>query len=426
MLLSDNPAYSPEALTGQKAAPLNIIGKVVWWGHTNRKRRNRDSRKPTTLEFILPHCERANQLEHTGRAGEGIRPQLDGLRALAMVGVLYVHYWNNAPITEHVRVTLFLVISGFLITHILMTAKARGGALVVRNFYLRRALRLFPALLVTFAVAWSLDADGFRASAGWHLLSSSNLYFASHETMKPWVVAHLWSLNLLEQFYLIWPLVILFLSEKALHVVIVLGIAGLAFVRANSAALGLDGWWMTFVFAFDPILMGALACVLYRHAPVREVLTAPMTLFLSMLVLASPLLIMQIPAWENFGHTTSYRFFAQPALAVLVMGAFQGYNGPLGWLLQSPPARFVAQISSGVYIYHMLAWYVVGEFYPAIYAKGPFTFVVMTAVTVGVATVSWYLIEAPIGRLKRYFPVRRAETDGAHTLSSAPARPSPL
>lgn len=361
-------------------------------------------------------------MAQTERTGEGIRPQLDGLRALAMLGVLYVHYWRNDPITEHVRVTLFLVISGFLITHILMAAKARGGALVVGNFYLRRALRLFPALLIAFAVAWSLDADGFRASAAWHLLPTSNLYFATHETMKPWVVAHLWSLNLLEQFYLLWPLAILYLSEKALHVVIVLGIATMAFVHANAAALGLDGWWMNFVFAFDPILMGALACVLYRHQPVRDVLTAPMTLSLSMLVLASPLLLLQFPAWQNFGHSVSYRFFAQPALAVLVMGAFQGYRGPVGWLLQCPPARFVAQISYGVYVYHMLAWYVVGEFYPQIYSKGPSTFILMTAVTISLAILSWYCIEAPIGRLKRFFPVRRSEPVGSQVLGSAIAK----
>jgi len=82
------------------------------------------------------------------------RPQIDGLRALAMIGVLYVHYWNKAPVTEYVRVTLFFVISGFLITHILMNAKARGGHILVRNFYIRRALRLFPALIVCFAAAW--------------------------------------------------------------------------------------------------------------------------------------------------------------------------------------------------------------------------------------------------------------------------------
>lgn len=346
----------------------------------------------------------ADQLEQIGQPGEGIRPQLDGLRALAMVGVLYVHYWNNEPITEHVRVTLFLVISGFLITHILMTAKARGGALVVRNFYLRRALRLFPALLITFAVAWSLDADDFRASAGWHLLPTSNLYFSVNQTTRPWVVGHLWSLNLLEQFYLIWPLVILFLSEKTLHVIVVLGIAALVFVRSNAAMLGVDGWWLFFVFSFDPILMGALAYLVQRHRPAREVLTGRFMIGLAMMVLVSPLL-----AWEGFGHSKSYHFYAQPALAVLVLGAYQGYIGPVGWLLQSPPARFLAQISYGVYVYHLLAWYAVVQVYPGMFVKGPLTFAVMTAITICLATVSWYAVEAPIGRLKRHFPVRRAD-----------------
>lgn len=344
-----------------------------------------------------------------GQSADGIRPQLDGLRAVAMTGVLYVHYWNTTPVTEHVRVTLFLVISGFLITHILITAKARGGVLMVRNFYLRRALRLFPALLITFVAAWILDADGFRSSAAWHLLPTSNLYFALHETMKPWVVAHLWSLNLLEQFYLAWPLVILFLSEKLLHVVVVLGIAVLVFARANAAALGLDGWWLNFVFAFDPIFMGALAYLVQRHLPTREVLTSWFVLILALVVLASPLLLASLPAWQEFGHSISYRFFAQPALAVLVLGAFQGFGGPAGWLLQSPPVRFVAQISYGVYVYHFMAWYIVGMVYPAIYHKGPLTFVVMSMVTICLATLSWYMIEAPIGRLKRYFPLRQED-----------------
>lgn len=310
---------------------------------------------------------------------------------------------------ENLRFTLFLVISGFLITHILVSAKASGGELVARNFYIRRALRLFPALLIVFVLAYILDADGFRDSAGWHLLPTSNIYLAMNETMKPWVVAHLWSLNLLEQFYLIWPLVILFQSEKVLQFVVVLGIAGLAFVRVNAEALGVDWWWLTFVFAFDPILVGALFYRLQRHKPVRDVLTAPFSLAFALFVIASPLLVSHVPAWQDFARSISYRFFAQPALAVLVLGAYHGYRGPVGWVLQSPPARFLAQISYGVYVYHMIAWYIAAEFYPAIFEKGPQTFLVMSAITTGVATVSWYLIEAPIGRMKRHFPVRRPQ-----------------
>ncbi len=330
-----------------------------------------------------------------------VRPQLDGLRALAMVGVLYVHFWNNTPVIEHVRVSLFFVISGFLITHILVSAKERGGTIVVRNFYVRRGLRLFPPLFVAFSFAWAIDADDFRASAMWHLLPTSNIYFALHETFKPWVVAHLWSLNVLEQFYLTWPLIILYLSQGALHVVVVLGIAALTFVRVYAETLGIGGWWIDMVFSFDPILMGALAYLVQCHLPARVVLTSRPILALSAVVLVSPLFL-----WPDFGHSVSYRFFAQAAVAVFVVGAFQGFGGPLGWVLQSPPARFLAKISYGVYVYHLLAWYAVVQFYPQMFDHSPLTFGVMTCVTVALATLSWYAIEAPVGRLKRFFPVR--------------------
>ena len=330
------------------------------------------------------------------------RPQIDGLRALAMLGVLYVHFWNDMPVTENVRVTLFLVISGFLITHILMNAKARGGHIVVRNFYVRRALRLFPALMVCFAVAWALNADGFRASAAWHFMPTSNIYFALTQDWHPWVVAHLWSLNVLEQFYVAWPLVILFLTEKTLHVVVVAGLAVLVFVHANATHLAIDRWWLVLVFAFDPILTGALAYLLQRHLPVRQVMTSPFAVALAVAMLALPLVL-----WDGFGHSDSYRFFAQPAVAILVVGAFQGYRGPIGWLLQSPPAQFLAMISFGVYVYHMMVWYVMAEAFPVLYTPGPLTFAVLGTTTIVVATVSWYAMEEPIGRLKNAFPVRR-------------------
>jgi peptidoglycan/LPS O-acetylase OafA/YrhL len=345
------------------------------------------------------------------------RPQIDGLRALAMIGVLYVHFWNKGPVTEYLRVTLFFVISGFLITHILMNAKARGGHIVVRNFYIRRALRLFPALMICFAAAWTLNADGFRDSAAWHFMPTSNIYFALSQEWHPWVVSHLWSLNVLEQFYLVWPLVILFLSEKTLHVVVVAGLAVLVFVHANATHLAIGGWWLVLVFAFDPILTGALAYLLQRHPPVRQVMTNPFAVGLAVAMLASPLVL-----WDGFGHSDSYRFFAQPAVAVLVVGAFQGYRGPIGWVLQSPPAQFLAMISFGVYVYHMMVWYVVAQAFPVFYTIGPLTFAVLGATTIVVATVSWYVMEEPIGRLKHAFPVRRT---GPDAVLVSPAEPVP-
>lgn len=329
------------------------------------------------------------------------RPQLDGLRALAMIGVLYVHFWDGAPVTEHVRVTLFLVVSGFLITHILITAKERGGNIVVRNFYIRRLLRLFPALIVCFAVAWVFDADGFRSSAIWHLLSVSNIYFAIHEQIKPWVVGHLWSLNLLEQFYLVWPLVILYFGVKTIYVLVLIGLSTLIFFHTNANEVGINGWWLFLLFSFDPILTGVFFYLLQRQKVVLEVMTSRLAIVVALAVLASPFFL-----WDAFGHSKSYRIFSQAALGIIVVGAFKGYRGPIGWLLQSPPAQFVATISYGVYVYHLMAWYLVVQFYPGLFAKGPLTFAVLSALTIAFATASWYLLEEPVSRLKKAFPVR--------------------
>ena len=326
------------------------------------------------------------------------RPQLDGLRTLAMIGVLYVHFWDGAPITEYVRVTLFLVISGFLITHVLMTAKARAGNIVIRNFYIRRVLRLYPALMICFAAAWIFDADGFRTSVFWHLFSATNIYFAIEKQFEPWVVAQLWSLNLLEQFYLLWPLVILFLSEKVLYVLVLIGLASLVFLHANADEIGVDGWWLSLLLSFDSILAGVLAYLLQRQKVVLDVITSRLSISLVLGILITPFLL-----WDGFGHSNSYRSFSQAALAILVVGAYKGYRGPIGWMLQSATAQFMAKISYGVYVYHLLLWYLVVQVYPALFTKGPQTFFVMTALTIVVATASWYMIEEPISKLKKNF-----------------------
>ena len=119
------------------------------------------------------------------------RAQIDGLRAIAMAGVLYVHFWNDHPVTEFLRVSLFFTVSGFLITHMLWKARAEGGALLPLNFYIRRALRLFPALAVLVAFGILFDIDGFRGRAFWHLFQLSNLSFPYYQDVRPFVTGHL-------------------------------------------------------------------------------------------------------------------------------------------------------------------------------------------------------------------------------------------
>lgn len=327
------------------------------------------------------------------------RPQVDGLRVIAMLGVLYVHLWNNHPLTEHVRVSLFFVVSGFLITHILERAKASGRPVHVLNFYIRRALRLFPALILMVSVAYVFNADNIRNSFWWHALQLSNIYFSINESFAPWVTAHLWSLNMLEQFYVVAPLTILLLPRAGSYLVLIGMLTISVFIRVNWSQFGISGWWPNLALSLDPIASGALAYLMSRNSEIAKVMRSRWALAISIAILVSPWYL-----WSGFGASESYRLMVQPALACIVVGAFHGYRGLLGSLLASGPARFLSKISYGVYIYHMMVWWLLAEMMPDLYKKGPVSFLVVSAATFIVATISWYAFEQPIARLKSRFP----------------------
>ncbi len=174
----------------------------------------------------------------------GYRPDVDGLRAVAVVSVLLFHAFPHAITGGYVGVDIFFVISGFLISSILIRETQEGRFSILR-FYIRRARRIFPALLVvlllTFLLAWFFFFPSEWRKLGAHTASGalfvSNFtlwlesgYFDSSSEFKP--LLHLWSLAVEEQYYLVWPMVIYFASrwgQKALTVAAVsIGVVSLA------------------------------------------------------------------------------------------------------------------------------------------------------------------------------------------------------
>ena len=153
-------------------------------------------------------------------------PQLDGIRGLAILLVMLFHFFwfpmaAGLPISANdswlrpillscwVGVDLFFVLSGFLITGILVDARARPG--YFKNFYARRVLRIFP-LYYLFLAAW-LALTGYQSLWLWSY--TANIHMAREGwTAVPSAVDHLWSLAIEEQYYLLWPVVIYFLKPK--------------------------------------------------------------------------------------------------------------------------------------------------------------------------------------------------------------------
>jgi peptidoglycan/LPS O-acetylase OafA/YrhL len=131
-------------------------------------------------------------------------PQLDSLRAIAVIGVMVHHFWPNGEVllgltTGFLGVQLFFVLSGFLITGILLRARdvvaagLQSTTSAIRQFYIRRLLRIFPLFYRMLAVAWIVGLPEVRDSLPWHLTYATNVYFVHIEDWHG-SVSHLWSL----------------------------------------------------------------------------------------------------------------------------------------------------------------------------------------------------------------------------------------
>src|SRR5882672_1783125 len=150
-------------------------------------------------------------------------PQLDGIRAIAVALVLMTHYthFRWTLIGSRTGVLLFFILSGFLITGILldikeaMTGSASQSAFALRQFYCRRFLRIFPLFYATLLVTYIAGFPDVRIYLGWHAAYLSNFLFFWKQSYLGYA-GHFWSLAVEEQFYLVWPAVILLAPKRML------------------------------------------------------------------------------------------------------------------------------------------------------------------------------------------------------------------
>jgi peptidoglycan/LPS O-acetylase OafA/YrhL len=347
------------------------------------------------------------------------RPQLDGLRALAVMAVLFQHTWRPDSPWGHLGVRLFFVLSGYLITGILAAAAPfpRGAALV--SFYARRALRLFPAYYAVLLVSIALIPE-VRATAPWHLGYATNLLFALTDQWRPWQASHFWSLAVEEQFYLVWAPLVLFTPARWLP-----GVAGALIVAAPAFRGAVRLWDPTQVdahvllpAALDAFGVGALLALAGARAAARRLAPALLLAIglggLLAFVLAEPL------GGESVAGFTLAETAALAPLAALVAAAARGDRTWLGRALESPPLRWLGRVSYGVYLYHVVLWWGLQQLAPGLGDPGPVPFLAVTAATLAVAALSSRVLERPFNRLKARFPYARAARTGP-TLAAAAA-----
>jgi peptidoglycan/LPS O-acetylase OafA/YrhL len=331
------------------------------------------------------------------------RPHLDALRAFAVIGVLISHLWG-VPVFGHLGVRLFFVLSGFLITDILLrmrenAAFPRDFRSAIRAFYARRTLRIWPAYYALLFSALILDIQNIRDVGIWHVLFGSNFLFSIRDDHVPWVTSPYWSLAIEEQFYLVWPAIVLLAKDSALPrlsaALVFVGFAYTAIVSADQ--YGLAAYYFP-PASFDALGMGAyLAVALFRTGAFPK----------WMLPLGAIALVPSIVIAAG-----GYRFWFTETLTTLPMAAaiilsVRGYGGVWGVVMGWKPLICMGKISFGIYLYHsfvLAGIFEVSSTLPILAQKGAVVFFVGTALTILVATASWFLIEAPANRLKRFFP----------------------
>jgi peptidoglycan/LPS O-acetylase OafA/YrhL len=343
-------------------------------------------------------------------------PQLDALRALAVFGVWIAHWdvgklsiLRSIPFGE-LGVQLFFVLSGYLITRILLhardTAHSRDAVwAAAKRFYVYRALRIFPIYYLTL-FASCVVIQHMREGFGWHLTYTSNVFFTIRGHLDL-AGAHFWTLSVEEQFYLLWPGLILTVPRRWLLWVIVASIASGVLWRASAVTVGYNGLG-TILLPFgcsDQLGFGALlAYSCWAGDPnmrKSRILNVGFLLgILLMVVLTALRVIMPATVW-----IVVMPFATALGFAWLIGRAAQGFGGLGGVILNSAPLLYLGKISYGLYIYHaFVSWVILrGAAYMTVELPESewIRFVIYAAVTIAVASLSWHVIESPIMNLRR-------------------------
>lgn len=322
-------------------------------------------------------------------------PQMDTLRAIAVFGPICAHSirvydfeymsWNvMLPWLEkysHGGVILFFVISGFLITGILMDTPD------IKRFYIRRFLRILPAYYL-LVLLYRPDAREF-----WWVIT----YTLNWVPFVPdQAIGHFWSLCVEEQFYLIWPWLVCFTPNKHRPWLFLGTIAfSLAYksvmVRLHQPDLALLGT----LGCMDQLSLGALTAWMLRNKPDSY----KKYLFSVLVIAALPFAFVQVK------HVIFWKFVIALVCVPIVGSSVFPYRGLLKRVFAFRPLQYMGRISYGLYLYHLPVFAV--DWMSARGRYGYWTcWLAYFICTLAVASLSWHLFEKPLNNLKRRFPYR--------------------
>jgi peptidoglycan/LPS O-acetylase OafA/YrhL len=367
----------------------------------------------------------------------GYVPALDGLRGVAVLLVIATHsvllFWpshfDDVVPGGFLGVDLFFVLSGFLITSLLLGEQSASGRVSFPGFYRRRALRLLPALAVllvahlVYTAVTGLPLGIELRSMAVISLYVSNWYVVSGHTLAPGL-QHMWSLSVEEQFYLVWPIVTVVVlgARRSLRFSVIFLSAAVLTAAAWRAVLA-HGHTVTEAGRLgirtdtraDALLLGALAAYLWTQGTVPRRWLAPAGCAAAAFLAAC---VLFVPPTNIFYDNGGYTLVAVAA-SIIVIGVADGSRAvtrSLGW----GPLRSMGRVSYGLYLWHLPVFFAVARYATSWWAPVQLAFALM--LTAAFTLASWKFVEVPcLQRKNRGRPRQLVGVAGSNATISTPS-----
>lgn len=330
---------------------------------------------------------------------------LDGIRCISIVTVMYFHFSGADDRLGKLGVDLFFILSGFLITTLLLRERELKNHINLKNFWIRRVLRIFPIyygfILVQIIIFNVITIEQTLVDEFYNnlpaFLTFTNNWFVHLSSETKVVFYHAWSLAAEEQFYLFWPpLLALTLSNKKLIAIpsalILLDLFLTELVRTNIINFGFNG--NSVITSLQPaICLGVIAAVLLHFKSTFSILYPILILpYLSSItaLVAIVLIVINVP-----------HIFIHLILMLFLITVIFSTEKITNLILNSKPFVYIGRVSYGMYIFHMAAFNAVKMLLAQSLPYNGFAIISATfALTIIVAFASYYLYEKPIMSLK--------------------------
>jgi peptidoglycan/LPS O-acetylase OafA/YrhL len=330
-------------------------------------------------------------------------PSLNGIRAAAALIVVLFHLgitWMHG----NYGVTAFFVLSGFLITHLLLKEVEQSGSVCLRNFYIRRTLRIFPAFYV-FAAVYVLMRILLKMPVFWPQTMASLTYTRDYYDAlvhpSKLVMGHTWSLAIEEQFYLLWPFIFRRFSNRLAFLAKSLAclIIGVWVYRVVLSAIGVNQSYIYYAFdtRVDALALGCLTAVLAHCGYEFPWLTRYRYSGLGIIIGAAALNCSSKLSWHfNFNNLVTLTLLP-PLCAAFIVHSISFSHHWSYWILNNRASNYLGVISYPIYLYHPMIGTAIHTNHPVL------RFVLGIFVCIGIASVSYYMVEKPFLRFKSRF-----------------------